>query len=118
MVRETVSRSRSIAIIGSGAAGLMAAIRASEQADCTLITDGVVGRSNSMMAQGGLQLPLPTPESHQRFFEDIVRSARVPLDEKLVRNFISHVDETIHQLESWGLELDRDPEGKRLKSVG
>lgn len=100
-----------IAIVGSGAAGLMAALAASSSAPCILLTDGTLGRSNSMMAQGGLQLPLPGPESKRRFLEDIVRSARTDLDTSLVRNFVEHVSETIELLEAWGLELDRDEQG-------
>lgn len=104
-----------IAIIGSGAAGLMAAIAASDSAACLLLTDGPLGRSNSMMAQGGLQLPLPEPESKRLFLEDILRSARVDLDRTLVSNFVDHVAETVELLEHWGLALDRDDAGALVR---
>jgi len=110
-----VSGVRDIAVIGSGAAGLMAAISASQAKDCVLITDGPVGRSNSMMAQGGLQLPFPTEESQQKFLDDIIRSARTELDTALVRSFVAHVARTVECLESWGLELDRDPHGTLVR---
>ena len=104
-----------IVIIGSGAAGMMAAIAASASTPCVLLTDGPLGRSNSMMAQGGLQLPLPAPGSQQRFLEDILRSARTDLDRCLVQNFVAHVGETIHLLEEWGLALDRDEHGDLVR---
>lgn len=100
-----------IAIVGSGAAGLMAAIAASSSASCVLLTDGALGRSNSMMAQGGLQLPLPDDESKRRFIGDILRSARTDLDARMVKNFVEHVHDTIYMLEDWGLGLDRDERG-------
>lgn len=104
-----------IAIIGSGAAGLMAALAASSSAACVLLTDGALGRSNSIMAQGGLQLPLDDPSSKRHFLEDILRSARTDLDRRLVENFVDHVAETIHLLEQWGLELDRDERGELVR---
>lgn len=93
----------------------MAALAASSSAPCVLLTDGTLGRSNSIMAQGGLQLPLPEAESKRRFFEDIVRSARTDLDRHLVQNFVEHVSETIELLEAWGLELDRDESGNLVR---
>src|SRR5512139_3233366 len=93
----------------------MAGLAASSSAPCVLLTDGTLGRSNSIMAQGGLQLPLPEAESKRRFFEDIVRSARTDLDRDLVRNFVEHVPETIELLEAWGLELDRDERGELVR---
>lgn len=89
----------------------MAAIAASSSASCVLLTDGALGRSNSMMAQGGLQLPLPDAESKRKFIGDILRSARTDLDARMVTNFVDHVHDTIHLLEDWGLGLDRDENG-------
>ncbi|MBI4006442.1 MAG: FAD-binding protein [Gammaproteobacteria bacterium] len=110
-------RTYQIAVIGSGAAGLMAAITASCQSDCILITDGPVGRSNSVMAQGGLQLPFPSPESRKKFFDDIIRSARTELDQGLVLHFVNQVNATVDRLISWGLELDRDQQGEFIRRM-
>lgn len=96
---------------------MMAAIGAATQADCTIVTDGPLGKSNSMMAQGGLQLPLESAGSAQRFFDDIVRSARVDVDAAVVRNFVAHVAETVHCLETWGLDLDRDAHGALVRRL-
>ncbi len=59
-----------VIVVGSGAAGMMAAIAASERVSCLLISNGPIGRSNSVMAQGGLQLPLPTAESRELFYAE------------------------------------------------
>lgn len=112
-----MSPSCRIAVIGSGAAGMMAAIHASRASGCVLVTDGPLGRSNSMMAQGGLQLPFPTEASERAFFEDIMRSARTELDPTLVRNFVRHVRETVELLERWGLDLDRDGSGALVRRL-
>lgn len=104
-----------ICVIGSGAAGLMAAIHAAPAGGCALVTDGPLGRSNSMMAQGGLQLPLPGEESLRRFAEDMFRSARGDLDRERVLFFVGHVAEIVQRLESWGLQLDRDDSGELVR---
>ncbi len=104
-----------VIVVGSGAAGMMAAIAASERVSCLLISNGPIGRSNSVMAQGGLQLPLPTAESRELFYADILRSARTDLDEKLVRNFVEHVGGTVDVLRSWGLALDTDESGAVIR---
>lgn len=106
-----------IAIIGSGAAGLMAAIEASPAGGCLLLTDGTLGRSNSAMAQGGLQLPRRDPRSLEAFCEDIYRSARVEVDAQRVRNFVAHVAEVIETLARWGLQLDRDQRGELVRRM-
>jgi succinate dehydrogenase/fumarate reductase flavoprotein subunit len=95
---------------------MMAALAASG-AECMLLTDGPLGKSNSLMAQGGLQMPLETDASAQLFCEDILRSARVALDTALVRNFVAHVAETVHALEAWGLMFDRDVRGNFVRRL-
>lgn len=106
-----------VAVIGSGVAGLMAAIAAADVPDAVLFTDGPLGRSNSSMAQGGLQLPPPGAAALQRFGDDMRRSARVPLDPARVAAFVAHVEETIACLVDWGLELDRDDKGEIVRRL-
>ncbi len=94
---------------------MMAAIAAVERTDCAVVSDGPLGKSNSRMAQGGLQLPLPAEHSLQSFVDDIVRSARIDLDLELVRNFVTHVAPTVALLEGWGLDFDRDQDGRLVR---
>ena len=104
-----------VAVIGSGVAGLMAAIAAGP--DTVLFTDGPLGKSNSSMAQGGLQLPPAGADALERFAEDMRKSARVPLDADRVAAFVGHVEETIASLVDWGLELDRDAQGEVVRRM-
>ncbi|MGH7789445.1 MAG: FAD-binding protein, partial [Candidatus Binatia bacterium] len=105
-----------IAIVGSGFAGLMAAT-AADASDSVLITDGPLGKSNSSMAQGGLQLPRAGAAALDRFAADMQRSARGEGDATRVRHFVEHVAETIECLAGWGLELDRDAQGDYLRRM-
>lgn len=106
-----------VAVVGSGAAGLMAAIEAAAASDCVLITDGPLGQSNSAMAQGGLQYPPPGAEALARFADDMRRSAREALDPERVHAFLAHVRETVETLAGWGLALDRDAHGDIVRRL-
>ncbi|MDX2165565.1 MAG: FAD-binding protein [Deltaproteobacteria bacterium] len=117
MSARPASNDCGIAVIGSGAAGLMAAIAAADAPDTVLFTDGPLGRSNSSMAQGGLQLPPPGAAALQRFGEDMRRSAREALDPARIAAFVGHVQETIDCLVEWGLELDRDAGGEVVRRM-
>lgn len=104
-----------LVVIGSGAAGMMAAAAAGDSVETLLVTDGPLGRSNTVMAQGGLQLPLPGEESRARFVDDVLRSARVPVDRARVDRFVARVAGTVALLEDWGLRFDRDPSGELVR---
>ena len=110
-----------VIVIGSGAAGLMAAIaagaRARRNGDVLLITDGPVGRSNTAMAQGGLQLPGPGDGPRDAFIHDSLASARVPVDRPRVERFVDHVRPVVERLMDWGLELERGPDGAPRRRI-
>lgn len=101
-----------VAVIGSGAAGMMAALSAAQIGSVVILTDRRLGKSNSAMAQGGLQCPFASAESEARFVADIQRSARVNLNEVLLRAFASEVRPTVQFLESLGLALDKSESGE------
>lgn len=106
-----------VAVVGSGAAGLMAAIHAAPAGGVALLTDGALGRSNSIMAQGGLQLPPGGAAALRSFEDDIRRSARDEVDAERVRTFVEHVERTINELVEWGLALDRDEQGHIVRRL-
>jgi len=107
---------RGVVVVGGGAAGLMAAVAAAESgARPLLVTDGPVGRSNSVMAQGGIQMPAPTAESRASLVADMLRSARVPVDVGRVRRFADELGSTVEMVAGWGLPLDRDERGDPVR---
>ncbi|MEM6926125.1 MAG: FAD-binding protein [Myxococcota bacterium] len=106
-----------LVVIGSGAAGLMAALSATSSCEVVLVTDRAVGRSNTAMAQGGLQLPEDTVDSREGFVADMIASARVPVDEPRVRAFAEAVGETVAELIAWGLSLVTDADGEPLRRI-
>lgn len=109
-----------LAVIGSGAAGMMAAVTASSDLRVVLLTDRGLGTSNSAVAQGGLQFPLPGEQAHERFKADMRASGGPNVDEVRLDHFVRSVRNVVLLLESWGLELDRESDGNlaRLSAGG
>jgi len=105
-----------LVIVGSGAAGLMAACVAGEvTSDIVLVTDGGLGRSNSVMAQGGLHVPVDTPEGRRRMLSDMVAAGGPTINQALATRFIDEILPTVDLLQDWGLELDTDADGEIVR---
>ncbi len=83
-----------VVVVGAGAAGIMAAAHAATSPGMPrtlLVTDGPLGRANTVMAQGGIQVPFPSAESRQAMLDDMTRSARVAVDLVRVSRFIDAI---------------------------
>jgi succinate dehydrogenase/fumarate reductase flavoprotein subunit len=106
-----------VVVVGSGAAGLMAAIEAAMTAPTLLLTDRAVGRSNTALAQGGLQVPFDNDESCRSLVRDMMTSARAPIQPGRVERFVAEILPTVSQLEEWGLALDRDDRGELVRRI-
>lgn len=108
----------SAVIVGSGAAGLYAAIKLSSQMSLPdgllLVTKSTLGESNSRYAQGGIvgvvhQNKGDTVEMHT---QDTVK-AGAGLTEAKVAEYISQMsDDVINDLISCGVNFDKDNAGK------
>lgn len=108
----------SAVIVGSGAAGLYAAIKLSSQMSLPdgllLVTKSTLGESNSRYAQGGIvgvvhQNEGDTVEMHT---QDTVK-AGAGLTEAKVAEYISQMsDDVINDLMSCGVNFDKDNAGK------
>ncbi len=108
----------SVIIVGSGAAGLYAALKISSQIQLPdgilLITKYELGESNSKYAQGGIvgvlhQNPGDTTKSH---IEDTLKAGAGLSDERTV-NYVSELsDEVINDLINFGVNFDKDEQGK------
>lgn len=108
----------SVVIVGSGVAGLYAAIKLSSQISLPdgllLVTKSTLGESNSRYAQGGIvgvvhQNEGDTVEMHT---QDTVK-AGAGLTEAKVAEYISQMsDDVINDLMSCGVNFDKDNAGK------
>jgi succinate dehydrogenase/fumarate reductase flavoprotein subunit len=105
-----------VLVVGSGGAGLRAAIAAADRAPVTLVSKGPLGRSGAtilagadIMADGGSlarfgypDLPGDTPDAWAR---DIVIEGFHLNDENLVAAYVQNAGARVEELLSWGMTV-------------
>ena len=107
----------SAVIIGSGVAGLYAALKISQQSNLPdgilLVTKSYLGNSNSMHAQGGIVGVLhQNPEDCVEKHVNDTLTAGAGLSERKSVEYISQVsDEVINDLIQCGVEFDKNADG-------
>jgi succinate dehydrogenase / fumarate reductase flavoprotein subunit/L-aspartate oxidase len=108
-----------VLVIGSGAAGLAAAVSAERAgARVGLATKTTLQACNSAKAQGGIQAAFGGDDSPEIHFEDVLRSSHDTADQKLVEVLTSEAPSGIHWLEENGVEFTRSNGGYRLARCG
>ena len=108
-----------VLVVGSGAAGLAAAVSAeSGGARVGLATKGALQSSNSAKAQGGIQAAFGGDDSPEAHAEDVWRSSHESADMRLVEILTDEAPATIHWLERHGVEFTRENGGYRLARCG
>lgn len=95
-----------VGIIGSGAAGLTAAVALARLGfDVTVIGPGI-RESNSYLAQAGIALPILEGDSPKAHFLDTAKAGKYLNDEEAVWSVISKASEVYGFLTSLGLEFE------------
>jgi aspartate oxidase len=101
-----------VLVIGSGAAGLAAAVSADRAgARVALATKGSLQANNSSKAQGGIQAAIGRDDSPEQHADDIRRSSHETADGRLVEALTGDAESAIHWLEQLGVEFTRDDDG-------
>lgn len=107
-----------VLIIGSGIAGLMAAIEAkSETNSVAIITKGNIFKSNSAVASGGINAVLdPNDDAEiQKHIDDTLKSAQGLGNKKAIRYMCTQAPKMIQKLIDYGVMFDRDEAGNILQ---
>ena len=120
-----------ILVIGSGGAGLAAAIAAHDAgASVTIATKLGVASCNTAKAQGGIQAAVGPDDSVETHFEDLMRSSHDTADPELARILAEEGPATVAWLEELGVGFTHEGDGslrvarcggatrKRLLQVG
>ena len=111
-------KKHSILVVGSGLAGMRAAIAAKESGvDVGVVSICMPVRSHSVAAQGGINAPLGNnPESKEDSVErhafDTVKGSDYLADQPAVIKMIDLAKETVYELEHWGCPFSRFEDGK------
>lgn len=101
-------------IIGSGLAGLRAAIEASKHGSVAVLSKLYPTRSHSTAAQGGISGALGNeePDSPEWHFYDTVKGSDFLGDQDAIEVMCEDAIRTIIELEHLGVPFSRTPEGK------
>lgn len=99
-------------MIGGGAAGLYAALRAAESgAKVTLVSRKTLSDSSSYWAQGGLAAAIGSDDSPALHAEDTLRAGRDSCRGSAAELLANEAPEAVAELERRGVEFDRDADG-------
>jgi succinate dehydrogenase flavoprotein subunit len=102
-----------VLVIGGGASGLRAAISAKRAgASVGLISKVHPLRTNSAIAQGGLNAPLAKDDSPDSFAADTFLAGDELCDRDVVRAFTQEASKEVIWLERMGVPFNRDKEGR------
>jgi fumarate reductase flavoprotein subunit len=105
-----------ILILGSGGAGLLAALHASKAAPSLKITvavKGLLGKCGcTRMVQGGYNVALAAGDSAERHFMDTIEGGKWLNDQDLAWTLVTQAQVRIRELEAeYGCFFDRNPDG-------
>ena len=95
-----------VLIIGSGAAGLRAALAASEHADVTLITKTTLTESNTHYAQGGIAVVMNLDDTIALHIKDTCDAGAGLCDTQAVEMMVSEGIPRVAELLDWGANFD------------
>lgn len=99
-------------IIGSGVAGLRAAIELAPYGDVLVITKDRPAESSTEYAQGGIAVALSDEDEVGIHYEDTLKAGDGLCREEAVKILVEEGPERILELISWGAEFDK--EGSKL----
>ena len=101
-----------VLIIGAGGAALSAAIAAKQKgADVTVVTKEYPTRSQTCMAQGGINAALSQEDSIEAHVADTLKAAKGLADKKAVELMCVKAPEAIEWLDSIGVPFSRTEDG-------
>lgn len=108
-----------VLVIGSGGAGLRAAIEASAAG----VTVGVVcrsllGKAHTVMAEGGVAAALANVDDRDNWkvhFADTLRGGQYLNNWRMVELFAKEAPDRVRELEAWGALFDRTKDGRILQ---
>lgn len=99
-------------IIGTGLAGLNAALLAREHGSVCLLSKGETSETNTNRAQGGIAAAIAAGDDPQRHAEDTIRAGAGLCDAPAVRTLVEQGPAAVRRLIALGVEFDRAADGE------
>jgi L-aspartate oxidase len=107
-----------VLVVGSGVAGVSAALAAARHGRVAVASKGALAESNTSVAQGGIAAavgPGDDPAGHCR---DTLAAGAGLCDEEVVREVCGRAPEALREAEALGMRLDGGPGSPRLGREG
>ncbi len=107
-----------VLIIGSGAAGLAAALHLSPHARIAVLSKDQLDSGSTDWAQGGIAAVTDPADSEYEHVQDTLHAGAGLCREKTVWHVVCHAREVIDQLVRWGVAFDHDGPAFHLTQEG
>jgi succinate dehydrogenase / fumarate reductase flavoprotein subunit len=108
-----------VLVIGSGGAGLRAAIEASAAGvSVGVVCRSLLGKAHTVMAEGGVAAALANVDDRDNWkvhFADTMRGGQYLNNWRMVELFTQEAPARVRELEAWGALFDRTSDGKILQ---
>jgi succinate dehydrogenase / fumarate reductase, flavoprotein subunit len=108
-----------VLVIGSGGAGLRAAIEASAaRVSVGIVCRSLLGKAHTVMAEGGVAAALANVDDRDNWrvhFADTMRGGQYLNNWRMVELFSKEAPDRVRELEAWGALFDRTADGKILQ---
>jgi succinate dehydrogenase / fumarate reductase flavoprotein subunit len=108
-----------VLVIGSGGAGLRAAIEASAAGvSVGVVCRSLLGKAHTVMAEGGVAASLANVDDRDNWkvhFADTMRGGQYLNNWRMVELFAKEAPDRVRELEAWGALFDRTKDGKILQ---
>lgn len=99
-----------ILIVGSGCAGLYAALHLPQDKRITIITKSDLESSDSFLAQGGMCM-LKDADDYDSYYEDTMKAGHYENDPTSVEIMIKSSPDVVNDLVSYGVDFHREADG-------
>jgi succinate dehydrogenase / fumarate reductase flavoprotein subunit len=108
-----------VLVIGSGGAGLRAAIEASAAGvSVGVVCRSLLGKAHTVMAEGGVAATLANVDERDNWkvhFADTMRGGQYLNNWRMAELFAKEAPERVRELEAWGALFDRTHDGRILQ---
>jgi L-aspartate oxidase len=105
--------SADVIVVGSGIAGLTAALRLRQRVDrVLLVTKTVLSEGSTQWAQGGIAAALDPADSVDEHLHDTLVAGAGVCDQEAVRILVSEGPARVRELVTLGTDFDRGPDGE------
>ena len=106
--REIPHQFADVVVVGTGVAGLRAAIEAAKYGSVLLLSKQSCEETSTAYAQGGIAAVLDAADSVDQHVDDTIRAGCGLCDPKVARAIVSAGPDRIRELLEWGAQFDQD----------